>query len=105
MDEEMEYAEMLEIPVSTVKVTKKRGRKPKAQKEQQAQQEQLRERIATTADAVATSKKYKLNEVNSGIDKKSKKVLAIVSDILSTKLSKFLVDEIIEEIINKLNGK
>jgi molecular chaperone HtpG len=73
--------------------------------EQQAQQEQLRERIATTVDAVATSKKYKLNEVNSGIDKKSKKVLAIVSDILSTKLSKFLVDEIIEEIINKLNGK
>ena len=72
---------------------------------QQAQQEQLRERIAATADAVATSKKYKLNEVNSGIDKKSKKVLAIVSDILSTKLSKFLVDEIIEEIINKLNGK
>lgn len=72
---------------------------------QQTQQEQLRERIATTADAVATSKKYKLNEVNSGIDKKSKKVLAIVSDILSTKLSKFLVDEIIEEIINKLNGK
>lgn len=72
---------------------------------QQTQQEQLRERIATTADAVATSKKYKLNEVNSDIDKKSKKVLAIVSDILSTKLSKFLVDEIIEEIINKLNGK
>lgn len=72
---------------------------------QQTQQEQLRERIATTADAVAASKKYKLNEVNSGIDKKSKKVLAIVSDILSTKLSKFLVDEIIEEIINKLNGK
>ena len=72
---------------------------------QQAQQEQLRERIATTADAVAASKKYKLNEVNSGIDKKSKKVLSIVSDILSTKLSKFLVDEIIEEIINKLNGK
>ena len=31
MDEEMEYAEMLEIPVSTVNVTKKRGRKPKKQ--------------------------------------------------------------------------
>ena len=29
MDEEMEYAEMLEIPVSTVNVTKKRTRKPK----------------------------------------------------------------------------
>ena len=72
---------------------------------QQMQQAQLRERVAATADAVAASKKYKLNEVNSGIDKKSKKVLAIVSDILSTKLSKFLVDEIIEEIINKLNGK
>ena len=31
MDEEMEYAEMLEIPVSTVNVTQKRGRKPKKQ--------------------------------------------------------------------------
>lgn len=29
MDEEMEYAEMLEIPVSTIDVKKKRGRKPK----------------------------------------------------------------------------
>lgn len=72
---------------------------------QQAKREQLRERIATTVDTVAASKKYKLNEVNTSIDKKSKKVLAIVSDILSTKLSKFLVDEIIEEIIKKLNGK
>lgn len=72
---------------------------------QQAQQKRLRDRITTTADAVATSKKYKLNEVNSSIDKKSKKVLAIVSDILSAKLSKFLVDEIIEEIINRLNRK
>ncbi len=33
MDEEMEYAEMLEIPVSTVNVTKKRGRKPKKQQD------------------------------------------------------------------------
>ena len=29
MDEEMEYAEMLEIPVSTVNVTKKRTKKTK----------------------------------------------------------------------------
>ena len=29
MDEQMEYAEMLEIPVSTIEVKKKRGRKPK----------------------------------------------------------------------------
>ncbi len=33
MDEEMEYAEMLEIPVSTVNVTKKRGRKPKTKEQ------------------------------------------------------------------------
>ena len=29
MNEEIEYAQMLEIPVSTVNVVKKRGRKPK----------------------------------------------------------------------------
>ena len=37
-----------------------------------------------------------MNQVNTGIDKRSKKILAIVSDILSEKLAKTLVDDIIE---------
>ncbi len=48
MDEEMEYAEMLEIPVSTVNVTKKRGRKPKKAQD-------LKERVITKVnDATET---------------------------------------------------
>ena len=46
-----------------------------------------------------------MNQVNSGIDRKSKKILEIVSDILSEKLAKPLVDDIIEEIVTVLNGK
>ena len=72
---------------------------------QAEQKERLTQQIETTVAEVVESKKYKINQVNSGIDKKSKKILAVVTDILSTKLSKFLVDEIIEEIINELNGK
>ena len=72
---------------------------------QAEQKEQLRRQIETTVEEVAESKKYKLNQVNSGIDKKSKKILSVVSDILSAKLSKFLVDEIIDEIIKELKGK
>lgn len=78
--------------------------KPKDDAQAQ-QKEQLTRQIETTVEEVAESKKYKLNQVNSGVDKKSKKILSVVSDILSTKLSKFLVDEIIEEIIKELNGK
>ena len=72
---------------------------------QAEQKEQLRRQLDTTVEEVAESKKYKLNQVNSGIDKKSKKILTVISDILSAKLSKILVDEIIEEIIKELNGK
>jgi molecular chaperone HtpG len=80
--------------------------KTKPKDDVQAQQkERLRQQIENAVEEVTESKKYKLNQVNSGIDKKSKKILSVVSDILSTKLSKFLVDEIIEEIIKELNGK
>lgn len=72
---------------------------------QAEQKEQLKRQLDTTVEEVAESKKYKLNQVNSGIDKKSKKILTVISDILSAKLSKILVDEIIEEIIKELNGK
>ena len=72
---------------------------------QAEQKNALRRQIETTVEEVSESKKYKLNQVNSSIDKKSKKILSVVSDILSKKLSKFLVDDIIEEIIKELNGK
>ena len=60
----------------------------------------LQEKIDTTIEKVTESKNYKLNQINSGIDKKSKQVLKVVSDILSKKLAKVLVDEIIEDIVS-----
>lgn len=56
-----------------------------------------------TIEEVSVSKNYKINKINSGVDRKSKKILAVISDILSEKLSKFLVDEIIDEIVDALN--
>ena len=46
-----------------------------------------------------------MNQVNSGVDRKSRRILEIVSDVLSKKLAKPLVDDIIEEIVTVLNGK
>lgn len=79
--------------------------KAKIKESYRDEQEDLRKKIAATVDQVADSNNYKLNQINSGIDRKSKKILAVVSDILSQKLAKFLVDEIIEEIIKELNRK
>lgn len=56
-------------------------------------------------DEVTESKNFKINQINAGIDKKSKQVLKVVSDILSRKLAKVLVDEIIEDIVSELNRK
>lgn len=78
--------------------------KPKDETQQQ-QLTELQGQVSKAIVEVSGSSKYKFNEINSGIDKKSKKILAIVSNILSKKLSKFLVDEIIDEIIKELNGK
>lgn len=72
---------------------------------QSEKKEELKKRIENAVEEVKDSKNYKLNQINTGIDKKSKKILAVVSNILSAKLSKFLVDEIIEEIIKELNKK
>lgn len=72
---------------------------------QSEKKEDLKKKIENTVEEVTDSKNYKLNQINTGIDKKSKKILAVVSNILSSKLSKFLVDEIIEEIIKELNKK
>ena len=60
---------------------------------------ELQEKIETAIEEVTESKNFKINQINSGIDKKSKQVLKVVSDILSRKLAKVLVDEIIEDIV------
>lgn len=66
---------------------------------------ELQEKVETAIEEVTESKNFKINQINSGIDKKSKQVLKVVSDILSRKLAKVLVDEIIEDIISELNRK
>ena len=66
---------------------------------------ELIEKIEKTIEQVSESKNFKINKINSSVDKKSRQVLKVVSEILSKKLSKFLVDEIIDEIINELNRK
>ena len=65
----------------------------------------LRKKIESTIEDVSESKNFKINQINSAVDKKSKQILRVVTDILSQKLSKFLVDEIVEEIIAAINGK
>jgi len=65
----------------------------------------LQEKIEAAIEEVSESKNFKINQINSGIDKKSKQVLKVVSDILSRKLAKVLVDEIIEDIVKELNRK
>lgn len=70
-----------------------------------AKKQELRTQIDTAIEEVSESKNFKINQINSGIDKKSKQVLKVVSDILSRKLAKFLVDEIIEDIVAELNRK
>ena len=66
---------------------------------------ELQEKIEAAIEEVSESKNFKINQINSGIDKKSKQVLKVVSDILSRKLAKVLVDEIIEDIVKELNRK
>ena len=66
---------------------------------------ELQEKIEAAIEAVSESKNFKINQINSGIDKRSKQVLKVVSDILSRKLAKVLVDEIIEDIVTELNRK
>lgn len=70
-----------------------------------AKKKELQEKVETAIEEVSESKNFKINQINSGIDKKSKQVLKVVSDILSRKLAKVLVDEIIEDIVSELNRK
>lgn len=80
-------------------------KKAKVKDEYAPKKEELLQKLEETVKQVVSSNNYKINKISSGIDKKSKNVLKTVSDILSKKLSKFLVDEIIAEIIEELNRK
>ena len=70
-----------------------------------SKKKELQEKIEAAIEEVSESKNFKINQINSGIDKKSKQVLKVVSDILSRKLAKALVDEIIQDIVTELNRK
>ena len=80
-------------------------KKAKVREELKPKKAEIQQQLAKTIEEVSDSNNYKMNRVNTGIDRRSKKILAIVSDILSEKLSKPLVDDIIEEIVTVLNGK
>ena len=80
-------------------------KKAKVREELKPKKAEIQQQLAKTIEEVSDSNNYKMNQVNTGIDRRSKKILAIVSDILSEKLSKPLVDDIIEEIVTVLNGK
>ena len=80
-------------------------KKTKVREELKPKKEELQQQLSKTIEEVSDSSNYKMNQVNTGVDKRSKKILAIVSDILSEKLAKPLVDDIIEEIVAVLNGK
>lgn len=77
----------------------------KVREDLKEKKEELLQAINETTDQVTNSNNYKINRINTGIDRKSKKMLAIISDILSERLAKFMVDEIIDEIVEALNGK
>ena len=91
--------------VEELETTVEKLKNTKVKDEYTTRKEELQQKLDDTVEQVVSSNNYKINQISSGIDKKSKNVLKIVSDILSKKLSKFLVDEIIEEIIAELNGK
>lgn len=83
----------------------KRLEKTSVKPELKEAKDDLRKKIESTIEEVSESKNFKINQISSAVDKKSKQILRVVTDILSQKLSKFLVDEIIEEIITAINGK
>lgn len=77
----------------------------KVRQDLQEKRDALVQKIREMHEKVNESNNYKVNKIKSGIDRKSKKILAVVSDVLSEKLSKFLVDDILDEVVDKLNGK
>lgn len=91
--------------VDELKETVRDLEQAKVKEEFAPKKEELKQQLEQTIEQVSTSNNYKVNKINSGIDKKSKQVIKVITEVLSRKLSKFLVDEIMEEIIDELNGK
>ncbi len=91
--------------LDTLNEAKEKLEKAKIKDEFVEKKNELHHKLEKTIDSVNESKNYKINNVNTGIDKKSKKILAVVTDILSQKLSKRLVDDILDEIVTVLNRK
>ena len=80
-------------------------KKTKVREDLKPRKEELQRQLEETIETVTGSRNFKMNQVNSGVDRKSKRILEIIGDILSEKLAKPLVDDIIEEIVKALNGK
>lgn len=91
--------------LDTLSQTEEKLKRTTVRDDFKAKKKELQKQLTDTKETVSESGNYKMNRINSGIDKKSKRILATVSDILSEKLSKPLVDEIIDEIIKVLNKK
>ena len=62
----------------------------------------VEETVSKLKDDIETSNNYKIKKASSKLDRRSLKVLGLVSDILSNKLAKVLVDEIIDELVESL---
>lgn len=71
--------------------------------ERRTEIEKTIEKLSETIQSVQTSNKYKINDVP--LEKKEKKLLKTITEILSKHLAKSLVDEIIEDIIKAIKGK
>lgn len=91
--------------VDELKETARELEKTKVKDEDKTKKEELKRQLEETIEHVSNSNNYKVNQINTSIDKKSKQVIKVITEVLSRKLSKFLVDEIMEEIIGELNGK
>ena len=65
-------------------------KKTKVREELRSKKVDLQQKLSQAIAEVSDSSNYKINQINTGIDKRSKKILAVVSNILSEKLAKSL---------------
>ena len=67
--------------------------------------DELIEKVTDLQQEVETNSHYKLEDIEAKLDRRSKKLLQFVSEVLSEKLSKELADIIIDGIKEKIRGK
>lgn len=65
--------------------------------------EDLDKKLKALHNQVKESNNYKINQIKPGLDRKTKKAIQMITDILSKRLSKILVDDIMVDIIEALN--